>query len=82
MAAIEDARLARLKEVRRDVVRSLGTIFFQHLPDELLRRLSANPPKSVEELRDEFEVHNKIVENFGMRIVHVAGAVREPRQGQ
>ena len=82
MAAIEVFRLARLKEVRRDVVRSLGTIFFQHLPDELLCRLSANPPKSVDELRDEFEVHNKVVDNFGMRIVHVAGAVREPRQGQ
>jgi len=42
----------------------------------------ANPPKSVDELRDEFEVHNKIVDNFGVRIVHVAGAVREPRQEQ
>jgi len=82
IAASEDGRLARLKEVRRDVVRALGTIFFQHLPDELLRRLVANPPKSVDELRDEFEVHNKIVENFGVRIVHVAGAVREPRQEQ
>jgi ATP-dependent DNA helicase RecQ len=82
IAASEDGRLARLKEVRRDVVRALGTIFFQHLPDELLRRLVANPPKSVDELRDEFEVHNKIVDNFGVRIVHVAGAEREPRQEQ
>jgi ATP-dependent DNA helicase RecQ len=80
--ATEDFRLARLKEVRRDVVRALGTIFFQHLPDELLRRLIASPPRTVAELKDEFEVHNKIVENFGMRIVHVASAGKEQRQEQ
>jgi len=66
-----DLRLARLKDLRRDVVRSLGTMFFQHMTDELLRELIANPPKSVEELRDDFEVHNKIVDNFGARIVHL-----------
>ncbi|HVJ04091.1 MAG TPA: ATP-dependent DNA helicase RecQ [Candidatus Saccharimonadales bacterium] len=66
-----DLRLARLKDVRRDVVRSLGTMFFQHMPDELLQELIANPPKSVDELRDDFEVHNKIVDNFGARIVHL-----------
>ncbi len=63
--ASDDVRLARMKDLRRDVVRSLGTIFFQHLPDELLRRLIANPPKSFWRLRDDFEVHNKIIENFG-----------------
>jgi ATP-dependent DNA helicase RecQ len=76
--ATEDVRLARMKELRRDVVRSLGTIFFQHLPDELLRRLMANPPRTVAELKDDFEVHNKIVENFGMRIVHEANAFAAP----
>ncbi len=45
--ASEDARLARLKELRRDVVRSLGTMFFQHLPDELLRRLIAQSAEIV-----------------------------------
>ena len=75
--APEDARLARLKEVRRDVVRAMGTMFFQHLPDELLRRLIANPPKTVLELRDDFEVHNKIIENFGTRILHVVIASQE-----
>jgi ATP-dependent DNA helicase RecQ len=80
--AAEDVRLACMKELRRDVVRSLGTIFFQHLPDELLRRLIANPPQTVAELKDEFEVHNKIVENFGIRIVHLASAGKEQRQEQ
>lgn len=69
--ASEDARLAKMKELRRDVVRALGTMFFQYLPDDLLRRLVDNPPRSVEELRDDFELHNKIVENFGTRIVHL-----------
>ena len=76
--ASDDVRLARMKDLRRDVVRSLGTIFFQHLPDELLRRLIANPPKSLEDLRDEFEVHNKIVENFGKRILHLLSANAVP----
>ncbi len=76
--ATEDVRLARLKEVRRDAVRSLGTIFFQHLPDELLRRLIASPPRTVAELKDEFEVHNKIVENFGMRILYTVNAIAAP----
>jgi len=73
-----DARLARMKELRRDVVRSLGTIFFQHLPDDLLQRLVENPPKSALELRDDFELHAKIIENFGTRILHLlsAGAAR------
>jgi ATP-dependent DNA helicase RecQ len=74
----DDVRLARMKDLRRDVVRSLGTIFFQHLPDELLRRLIANPPKSLEYLRDEFEVHNKIIENFGKRILHLLSAAAVP----
>jgi superfamily II DNA helicase RecQ len=60
-----------LKEVRRDVVRSLGTMFFQHMPDELLRSLIEQPPKSLEGLRDDFEVHDKIIENFGKRILHL-----------
>ena len=76
--ASEDAQLSRMKDVRRDVVRSLGTIFFQHLPDELLRRLIANPPKYVSELRDDFEMHEKIVENFGSRILHTLGAKAAP----
>jgi ribonuclease D len=70
----EDARLARLKEVRRDIVRALGIIFFQHMPDELLRRLIANPPKSIAELRDDFRLHEKIIENFGKRILHLVSA--------
>jgi hypothetical protein len=69
-----DARLARLKELRRDVVRSLGTIFFQHLPDDLLRRLIENPPKTALELRDDFELHARIIENFGTRILHLLNA--------
>jgi ATP-dependent DNA helicase RecQ len=69
-----DARLARLKEVRRDVVRSLGTMFFQYMPDELLQDLLAQQPGSLEELRDDFEVHREIVENFGKRILHVVSA--------
>jgi ATP-dependent DNA helicase RecQ len=73
-ARLEDARLARMKELRRDVVRAMGTIYFQYLPDDLLRNLVANPPKSVLELRDDFEVHAKIIENFGMRILHVLSA--------
>jgi ATP-dependent DNA helicase RecQ len=77
-----DGRLARMKELRRDVVRALGTMFFQYLPDELLRRLMENPPKSVDELRDDFEVHNKIVENFGMRIVHLVSGEKEQRKEQ
>jgi superfamily II DNA helicase RecQ len=80
--AAEDARFARLKDLRRDVVRSLGTMFFQHLPDELLRRLIENPPKTVLELRDDFEVHIKIIENFGNRIVDVVSARQEQRQDQ
>jgi ATP-dependent DNA helicase RecQ len=78
-----DGRLARLKELRRDVVRSLGTTFFQHMPDQLLQELIAQPPKSLEELRDDFEVHNKIIENFGVRIVHLvsAGQKGAPREG-
>jgi ribonuclease D len=77
--ATDDARLARMKDLRRDMVRSLGTMFFQYLPDDLLRRLIANPPKSVEELRDDFELHHKIVECVGARIVQVAGAqIAEP----
>ncbi len=76
--ASEDARYARMKDVRRDVVRALGTMFFQHLPDELLRRLIANPPKYVLELRDDFEVHDKIVENFGSRILHTLSAKAAP----
>jgi len=63
-------------------VRSLGTMFFQHLQDELLRRLIASSPKTVLELRDDFEVHNKIIENFGTRILHVLSAGQEERQGQ
>jgi ATP-dependent DNA helicase RecQ len=78
----EDARLARLKDVRRDVVRALGTIFFQHMPDELLQRLIANPAQSVLELRDDFEVHAKIIENFGTRILCVLSARREQKQRQ
>ena len=66
-----DGRLTRLKELRRDVVRSLGTMFFQHMPDQLLEDLMAQPPKSLEQLRDDFEVHNKIIENFGQRILHL-----------
>ena len=80
--AAGDARLGRMKELRRDVVRALGTMFFQHLPDELLRRMIANPPKSVLELRDEFEVHNKIIENFGTRILYVLSAGQEQGQVQ
>ncbi len=81
-----DLRLARLKDVRRDVVRSLGTMFFQHMPDELLHELMSNPPKSIEELRDDFEVHNKIIDNFGARIVHLlstaGGHARSPHLRQ
>ena len=79
----EDARLARLKDLRRDVVRALGTMFFQYLPDALLRSLIANPPRSVEDLRDDFELHNKIIENFGKRIVHLLSAseTRSPSPG-
>ena len=76
--ASDDARLARMKELRRDVVRALGTMSFQHLPDELLRRLIAAPPKSLEDLRDDFEVHNKIIENFGARILHTVNANAAP----
>jgi ATP-dependent DNA helicase RecQ len=74
----ENTHLARMKELRRDVVRALGTMFFQYLPDDLLRRLIAHPPRSVEELRDDFEIHNKIVENFGTRIVHLSKATAQP----
>jgi ATP-dependent DNA helicase RecQ len=69
-----DGRLARLKELRRDVVRSLGTVFFQHMPDQLLRDLMEKPPKSLEDLRDDYEVHNKIIENFGQRILQLLSA--------
>jgi ATP-dependent DNA helicase RecQ len=79
--ASDDARLVRLKELRRDVVRSLGTIFFQHMPDELLSRLVENPPKTVLELRDDFELHVKIIENFGMRLLHVLSMGQEQKQG-
>jgi ATP-dependent DNA helicase RecQ len=78
--AAEDGRMARLKDVRRDVVRALGTIFFQYMPDDLLNRLMANPPKSALELRDDFEVHAKIIENFGTRILYVLSAKQEQRQ--
>ncbi len=79
----DDARLARMKELRRDVVRALGTMFFQYLPDELLRRLVANPPRRVEELRDDFELHNKIVDAFGTQIVQVLnGSGKVERQPQ
>ncbi len=74
---VENTHLARMKELRRDVVRALGTMFFQYLPDDLLRRLIAHPPRSVEELRDDFEIHNKIVENFGTRIVHLSRATAQ-----
>jgi ATP-dependent DNA helicase RecQ len=77
--ASEDLRLARMKELRRDVVRALGTMFFQHLPDDLLRQLIANPPNSVEELRDDFELHHKIIENFGNRILHTLNAIAGPQ---
>jgi len=80
--ATGDGRLARMKELRRDVVRALGTMFFQYLPDELLKRLIASPPKSVLELRDEFEVHIKIIENFGTRMLHVLSAGQEQKQRQ
>ncbi len=76
--ASEDARYARMKDLRRDVVRSLGTMFFQHLPDELLQRLIASPPKTVLELRDDFEVHNKIIENFGTRILSTLNSIATP----
>jgi ATP-dependent DNA helicase RecQ len=83
VSADENAQLARMKELRRDVVRALGTMFFQYLPDDLLRRLIAQPPRNVEELRDDFELHNKIVENFGTRIVHLAGCgVEQPSASQ
>jgi hypothetical protein len=71
----QDARLPRLKELRRDVVRTLGTMFFQHLPDELLLDLLARPPKSLPELSEQFELHEKIVEHFGDRIL---AAVQAP----
>ena len=74
-----DGRLARLKELRRDVVRSLGTMFFQHMPDQLLQELIAQPPKSLEQLRDDFEVHHKIIENFGQRILQLVSAEQKPR---
>ena len=79
--APEDARLARLKELRRDVVRALGTMFFQHMPDALLREWVARPPKSLDELREDFEVHNKIVDHFGERILHVLSAGPKPEPG-
>jgi ATP-dependent DNA helicase RecQ len=78
----EDRQLARLKELRRDVVRALGTIFFQHMPDELLRRLIESPPETLEELRDEFEVHNKIIENFGKRILYELSGRPQQEQRQ
>jgi superfamily II DNA helicase RecQ len=34
------------------------------------------------ELRDDFEVHNKIIENFGTRILHVLSAEQEDKQRQ
>jgi superfamily II DNA helicase RecQ len=72
--ALDDPRLPRMKELRRDVVRALGTIFFQHLPDDVLRELLARPPNSISELREKFELHNKIVEHFGERILAVVQA--------
>jgi ATP-dependent DNA helicase RecQ len=77
-----DAKLARMKEIRRDAVRALGTIFFQYLPDELLHNLVTNPPKSLEDLRDDFELHHRIVENFGTRILHVLNTSPDPRPQQ
>jgi len=77
-AAAVDGRLTRLKELRRDVVRSMGTTFFQHLPDQLLEALLAQPPKSLEQLRDDFEVHNTIIENFGLRILHLVSERQNP----
>ena len=69
-----------MKELRRDVVRALGTIFFQYMPDELLSRLIANPPKTILELRDDFEMHAKIIENFGMRLLHVLSMGQQQSQ--
>jgi ATP-dependent DNA helicase RecQ len=80
--AFGDVRLGRLKELRRDVVRALGTTFFQHMPDELLNRLLANPPKTVLELRDDFEIHAKIIENFGMRLLHVLSMGQQTQSQQ
>jgi superfamily II DNA helicase RecQ len=57
-------------------------MFFQYMPDELLRRLIESPPKSIEELRDDFEVHNKIIENFGKRILHLLSAGQEQNHRQ
>ena len=74
-----DGRLARLKELRREVVRSLGTMFFQHMPDQLLDQLIAQPPKSLEQLRDDYEVHHKIIENFGQRILQLVSSEQKPR---
>jgi ATP-dependent DNA helicase RecQ len=74
----EDALLVRMKELRRDAVRALGTMFFQYLPDDLLRRLIASPPKTVLELRDDFEMHHKIVENFGTRLLHLLHEKQAP----
>jgi ATP-dependent DNA helicase RecQ len=79
---VEDARLARLKELRRDVVRALGTMFFQYMPDNLLRRLIDSPPKSIEELRDDFEVHNKIIDKFGKQILQLLHGEKEQAQGR
>jgi ATP-dependent DNA helicase RecQ len=77
--APDDARLPRLKEIRRDVVRALGTMYFQHLPDELLRELLAKPPKTLRELRKDFELQEKIVEQFGEKILAVLHASAAPR---
>ncbi|MGC2210147.1 MAG: ATP-dependent DNA helicase RecQ [Candidatus Korobacteraceae bacterium] len=74
-----DGRLARLKELRREVVRSLGTMFFRHMPDQLLDQWIAQPPKSLEQLRDDYEVHNKIIENFGQRILQLVSSEQKPR---
>ena len=76
--APEDIPLPRLKEIRRDAVRALGTMFFQHLPDELLQRLMASPPQTVEQLRDKFELHDKILEHFGSRILAALHAPATP----
>jgi ATP-dependent DNA helicase RecQ len=78
----DDVLLARMKELRRDAVRALGTMFFQYLPDDLLRRLIASPPKTVLELRDDFEMHHKIVENFGTRLLHVLHETQSPHPSQ
>lgn len=64
-----EAQLATLKNFRREVVRALGTMFFQYLPDDMLRRLLTSPPHTLEELRDDFELHHQILQRFGSRLL-------------